>query len=140
MSALLPIDQLHIERSLCIDAFAATEQAIAALLLRVGLQAGADMAGQKIERLRAAKAGPQFSKAKRAEVHALLDELERLLPVRNDLVHAPIRLARIDGETFATFLNPRDMDCCGNVARLMTSAQLTRLRSDLDRILVGLRL
>lgn len=97
---------LHLWRSRVIDAFAHTESAIDDLLKKLNCTGKGDLIGAKIERLRKAKPTGGLPEERKAKVDTALAELSGLLPLRNDIVHAPM-IVRKDGEhAIACFANP----------------------------------
>ena len=131
MTSSLPFattaEQLHTARSKLLDAFVRVEESVARLLLASKTSFNGELLGQRIELLRAAKAGPQFSKKKRADVLKLLDEIVALLPVRNDIAHGRLQIAVIDQESLACFINVRQTLEPSQTARLFRLEQLDRL-------------
>ena len=134
MSALPSHEQFHQARSACIDGFAGIEHAIIELLAQTGTTCRAEQLGQKIDLLRKAKASPQYSRIKRSEVLRLLDDIQPLVPIRNDLVHAPLQIAEIDGMLVAIFVNPHNGSLVGKIARLLTQKQLSQLALRLEKL------
>jgi len=97
---------LHLWRSRVIDGFARAESAIDQLLRRGNLPAKGDLLSAKVERLRKVKSPPGWSDERKGKLDLALVELAVLLPLRNDLVHAPM-VVRMDGEhAVACFANP----------------------------------
>ncbi len=101
----LDAHEWHVARSNLIDSFADAEAVIVALLKRSGAKPNGEMLGQKIELLRAAKPSPHYSKSQRAKVSPLLDKLERMLEIRNDIVHGKLQIAEVAGQFSAIFVN-----------------------------------
>jgi len=113
----------HLHRSRCIDAFAKAEAAIAAFLARHGTSKENEALGQSVKKLREVPASPSFSKARRTDLHGALDQLAPLLPARNDLAHAELRLLR-GSAALAVFTNPREQDGIGQQARMFSLDEL----------------
>jgi hypothetical protein len=101
------LEDWHIARSKLVDAFASLESALGKLLALAKVKSQGETLGQKIEKLRKAKAGPQYSKAHLKKVESLLPDVEALLDVRNAVVHAPLKLAQIDKKIEVAFVNPK---------------------------------
>lgn len=99
------IDEFHSARSKFLDAFAVLETHVVRLLIKNGLEPSCLSLGFKIEALRKAKPGPQYAKAAKAAVEAVLDGLSDLLKIRADIVHAELIVVTIDGERRAMFRN-----------------------------------
>ncbi|GEO00712.1 hypothetical protein NSE01_25440 [Novosphingobium sediminis] len=126
MTAHHPEMLFHLHRSHCIDAFGKAETAIATFLTRHEMAKANVTLAQQLKTLRAIPANPQFSKARRAAAHTALDQLERLLPARNDLVHAEMRLLK-GSTSLAAFVNPREQDGVGRLARHFTIDEIEAL-------------
>jgi hypothetical protein len=73
------LDAFHRERSKCLDAFAACEEAITKLLKLNGIKSGSEPFGQRVEKLRKTKASPTYTKTRKQRVDSLLAELEGLM-------------------------------------------------------------
>ena len=132
-------DAFHRERSRCIDAFAACEEAVATLFFQTGAKAGADVLAQKISSLAKIPASPGYAKARREKVIVQLSALADLLPVRADIVHGRLRLAQIDGEIFACFVNAKDLGGDYLKARLLPFENLRTLTRTVTKIAEDLR-
>jgi hypothetical protein len=120
-------DAFHCARSLCLDAFATIESAINARLSRGGIDPGKSCLSQKIEMVKKIGASPSYSKARKAEVHEVLTQIESLIDHRNDIVHARLGFALIDGEQLACFANTRQATSVSLVARLFTIERLSAM-------------
>ena len=120
-------EQLHIARSKLLNAFVQLEESVVKLLVLSKTSFNGEMLGQRIELLRNAKAGPQFSKQKQADVRKLLIEAGPLLAIRNDIAHGRLQIALIDQETHACFFNARQTSEFDLQARLFSLDQLERL-------------
>ena len=127
-------EQLHTARSKLLDAFVRVEESVARLLVASKTSFNGEMLGQRIELLRAAKAGPQFSKKKRVYVLKLLDEIVPLLPIRNDIAHGRLQVAMIEQESHACFINVRQTLEPSQNARLFRLEQLDRLTRKIQAI------
>ena len=135
---LTKADALHVARSKMLDEFAKIEEAVVGLMLRAKCTIKADHLSQKIQVLRATKPTPQYSRAKRAQVLPLLDQLEPLLALRNDIVHSAMRIANIDGDPHASFRNVRTATEPTGLARLITLDQFETVRRDVHRFAIEL--
>jgi len=120
-------DAFHRERSKCVDAFAAAEMEIIKLLRASGAKIGAEPFKQKIMLIQKVAAGPAYSKARKKATDQLAAELETLLALRADIVHARMQFAQIDGAALACFMNAREAGDTAPVARLMTYEALRSL-------------
>lgn len=127
-------DQLHLGRSECLDAFVEAEEAVVTLLMRSKTKIGCDLLGQKMESLRKAKPSPQYSKAKRTAVLPLLDQLECLLPIRADFVHARLQVVPWEGDARACFVNARHTAGCTLPARLITLDEFAKLTRRVEKL------
>lgn len=128
------IQQFHIERSKLLDAFVLIEAAVTKLLTNSKTAFNGEMLGQRIELLRNAKVGPQFSKKSRVEVLLLLDKIAPLLPIRNDLAHSKLSMAFVDHEHLACFINARQAPDPCQCARLFRLEQLKKLTLKIRKI------
>ncbi len=142
MSAIEPDLQLHLYRSQCIDAFVSVEKAIIALCRKLSPGHDGEILSQRTKRLRGVPASSTYSKAQRTQLHAALDELEGLLPIRNDIVHGGLTTFRMDQQQVAAFVNVRNATSIAPSARLFTSEHLQKviqmtcgLAAQLDNIL-----
>ncbi|MDF8334051.1 hypothetical protein [Novosphingobium cyanobacteriorum] len=126
MSAPQPDLLFHLYRSQCIDAFARSEAAIAAFLSRHNLFKQTEQCGQRLKKVRSIPASPRYSKASRVEMHLAIDEYEKLQSIRNDLVHAEMKLLQGSGAV-ACFTNPREQGGFGLMARLLTQSEIKAL-------------
>ncbi len=127
-------DHFHLARSKCLDAFVNAEMAVTALLVRSNTKFGGEFLGRKIEILRKAKPAPQYSKVKRDAVLPLLDELETLLPIRADFVHGILKIAIIDEEALASFVNVRNTNGNTHLARHITRSQFEALTRQVAKL------
>lgn len=99
-----PFVRMRYIRSTLIDSFALAERSLCALVEALGLPFKNELVGIRIERVRKAKAGPNYSKERRTRVHAALEKFQNLLIVRNFLVHAHMQELRMDdGSCYAGF-------------------------------------
>ena len=130
-SSKITKDQFHIERSRFLDAFADVEQATIRLCARLAIKPGVLTFGQRIEELRKIKANPQLSKPRVAEIVGMAERLGKLNELRADIVHSHMRVAPIDGQTQACFINSRNCGQEFQSARLLTLEQFGKLITEL---------
>lgn len=142
MSAIEPDLQLHLYRSQCIDAFVAVEKAIITLCKKLCPGHDGEILSQRTKRLRGLSATSNYSKAQRIQLHAALDELDDLLPIRNDIVHGGLTVVRQDQHHVAVFINVREATSIAPSARLLSRDHLqkvkqaaVRLAAQLDKLL-----
>ena len=121
------IDAFHKERSRCLDAFVACEEAVIALLLTSGCKFGNEPFGSKVEALRKAKSSPTYSAKRKRAVNGLLEQFEDLLELRNDLVHSRLQIATISEDQRACFINARQSPTGTQTARLFSLKNLQDL-------------
>ena len=114
----------HLARSQSIDSFARLEQAIIQLLEKGGVVKSAELFSQRVELARKLKPSPHLSKANAELLPQLLGQCEAAACLRNDIAHAPLRFALIEGDNFACFVNPRQTASDSAVARLFTLEML----------------
>ncbi len=132
-------DVFHKERSKCLDAFVLAEEALITLLERSRTPFNGECVGQKIEKLRKAKPGPQYSKTSKGSADALLLDFASLQDIRNDLVHSRLQVARLGDRDMACFINARQCASGSQVARLMTLESLRDLARKATAIADALR-
>jgi hypothetical protein len=121
------LDAFHRERSKCIDAFAAIEEAVIGLLSASDIKFGGEPFGQKLELLRKIKASPKRSKERVAQLQTLLKRCVEINELRNDIVHSKLQLAVIGEDQRACFTNLRDCQSGSQTARLFTLEGLRAL-------------
>jgi hypothetical protein len=114
----------HLARSRCIDSFARLEQAIIQLLEKGGVVKPTELFSQRVELSRKLKPSPYLSKARAELLPNLLNQCEAAACLRNDIAHAPLRIALIEGDKFACFVNPRQVASDSAVARLFSLEML----------------
>lgn len=135
------IDAFHKERSKCVDAFASLEAAVISLLTSADISPKADSFGQKLASLAKAKPSPQLSKAAIDKLPDILARCDEIRELRNDIIHARLKLAVICDVHMACFINLRDdLKDCQN-ARLLTlegmralAARILHLTAELEGI------
>ena len=133
------LDAFHRERSKCIDAFAALEEAIISILVSLKLKSGTETFGQKLDMLAKAKAHPQFSKARMQALQLLLPRCKSLGELRNDIVHSRLQIAELGDETRACFTNTRHCLSGSQTARLFTLDGIRSVRSEATELASALR-
>ena len=144
MTRMELLDAFHAERSRCIDAFAAIEEAVISLLRILEIKSGGEPFSHKLEILRKAKPNRQFSDARLLQLTTLLPACVELNALRNDIVHARLQMAEIGGEFRACFTNARECMAGSQTARLFTleglvevQGALTKLAVELNQILIN---
>jgi hypothetical protein len=121
------LDVFHRERSKCIDAFAAIEEAVIGLLSHSDIKFGGESFGQKLELLSKIRPSPKRSKERVAQLQTLLKRCGEINGLRNDIVHSKLQLAVIGEDQRACFTNLRDCQMGSQTARLFTLAGLRAL-------------
>jgi hypothetical protein len=114
------IDAYHRERSKCLDALVTCEEVVISLLVKAEVKFGGEPFGKKIEKLRKAKVGKLYCEQMKSQTDALLVRLEELMNIRNDIVHARLRLENIGGVEKACFINARECTNGTQTARLFS--------------------
>ncbi|MEQ1542723.1 MAG: hypothetical protein ABL926_10755 [Novosphingobium sp.] len=133
--------QIRILRSKLVDSFALAERSLCAVAVGLGLQFKNELIGQRIERTLAVPAGPQYSKERRARIHASLDEFSRLLPIRNFVVHSHLQEIRLDdGSCYACFKSLRNIAPPESDILTMSSLQLELIDDQALKIASDLRI
>jgi len=133
------IDAFHKERSKCVDAFADLEAEVAALLVASNIEPGKASFGLQLGKLAKVKASPKLSKAKLAMLTELVARRQSLNAVRNDVVHARLKLTFIDDQPTACFVNPYQQTDSGRVARLLDLAEMRVLTKQVSELAESLR-
>ena len=128
----------HCERSRCIDGFSAIEEAVIALLAILDIKAGSEPFSHKLDALRKAKANHRFSKERLQKLSTLIPACETLNRLRNDIVHSQLQIAIIGDVSKACFVNTRDCTAGSQSARLFAIDGLSKLHSDIARMVVEL--
>ena len=100
-------EEMHCARSKVIDAFAKLESAVITLIELAGIKVQGDPLGNKIAKLRDAKATTRYSNDRRQKVAGLLEDVDPLIELRNSIVHAPMKLIQIHKCTEALFVNSK---------------------------------
>jgi hypothetical protein len=128
------LDTFHRERSKCIDAFAAVEEAVVTLLGESNIKFGAESFGHKLDLLHKIKASPQRSNDRVKQLHALLKRCEAINELRNDIVHSKLQMALIGEDQRACFTNLRDCQSGSQAARLFTLEGLRKLSLEMLKL------
>jgi len=134
------LDAFHRERSKCIDAFAAIEEAAVGLLGQEGIKFGEEPFGQKLKLLGRIKASPKRSKERVAHLQTLLNRCAIINELRNDIVHSRLQMAVIGEDHRACFTNLRECQSGSQTARLFKleglrelSLEMLKLADELSR-------
>ncbi|MEP6785387.1 MAG: hypothetical protein ABI898_06540 [Sphingomonadales bacterium] len=111
-------------RSNVLDAFADLESATLRFLGRHLADPGCTTAplGQKLTKIGDVKAGPQFSKKKKADLNRAAEAFQTALSVRADLVHSRQHVVNTT-EPMALYVNASQQLCQYPIARVMTLHQ-----------------
>lgn len=128
---LASIDTFHRERSKCMDAFAAIEEAVIKLLAQSDIKFGGEPFGQKLELLRKIKASPKCSRQRIARILVLQSRCAAFNELRNDIVHSKLQLAEIGNSQQACFTNLRECQSGSQTARLFTLEGLRALSAEM---------
>jgi hypothetical protein len=123
-------DAFHRQRSKCIDAFAALEEAIIGTLLNLQCNSKCESLGLKIEAIRKVCA----EKSPQAKCHSLLDDCERMSSIRNDLVHSRLQVIDQGDRTVAWFANTRELHEHQGNARIFTLQGLLQLYQNVNTL------
>jgi len=97
---------------------------------RKNLIAGTEMLSAKVERLAKAKLPDDM----KDEIAAALKDLKALLPIRNDIVHAPMQSKRIGEEITASFANPNNRCEFSSVSRDINARRFQALAGKISAI------
>ena len=137
-------DTFHRDRSKCVDAFADVEQAVIVLLRACDAKFGNEPFSAKVQKLRSVAPSCRISKAAVSRMPALLGRCAEIAALRNDIVHSKLKIAIVDDEHKACFVNLREDDKSSQSARMMTleglrevSAQMVELANDLRALLAN---
>lgn len=132
-------DAFHRERSKCLDAFAALEESVILALAKSGGKSGGEPFGKKIEALKKSKPSPTFTKVAHGAVTKLVADIEPILDLRNDLVHARLQIAKIGEDQRACFINARQCESGTQMARLFSLDSLREVTRKASQIAEKLR-
>ena len=112
-----------------------------ALLTRTGAKITNGPFGQKVQSIKKLEAMPGLSKTACASAAVLAGEIETILDVRNDLVHARLQIAIIGSDQRACFINARQCASGSQTARLFTlqglrevTAEMGALATEIQRV------
>lgn len=125
---------LHLWRSKTIDAFAKAEANVDFLLHKLNTPAKNDMLGAKIEAARKAKPNAAINEERKIKIDQLLAELLALLPLRNDIVHAPMIIEKVGEGCFATFANPNLQCNFSSYKRVVPAPRLQALANKVAQV------
>ena len=128
------LDAFHRERSKCIDAFAALEEAAIRILAQEDAKIGEEPFGQRLKVLGKVTASPRRSKDRVAKLQVLLIRCAELNELRNDLVHSRLQVAVIGDDNRACFTNLRECQSGSQTARLFTLEGLRALSADMLKL------
>jgi hypothetical protein len=128
------MDAFHRQRSRCIDAFAAVEAQVIKRLKDHGTKCGGEPLAQKIVTLAGTPASPFYPASAKKKTDAVLSSLLELLPVRADIVHAPMVLVVIDGVAHARLINAVAACSPYPSCRLLSFDQFRELTRRLEEI------
>lgn len=133
-------DTFHRERSKCVDAFADVEQAVILILRICGAKVGGEPFGAKIQKLRDVAPSPKISRAAVAKMPEVIERCAEIANLRNDIVHSKLKIAILDDEHKACFVNLREDDKSSQTARIMSLAGLREVAGQMTALANDLRL
>lgn len=125
------IDAFHRERSKCVDAFADLEAAVIAMLVFHKVKTGSEPFSQKLVKIAKIPPCPQLSKSQVSRLGEIVKRCQTFSEVRNDIVHSRLKLAVIDNDHRACFINHGQASGCIQNARLFNLQSLRDLSSHL---------
>jgi len=125
------LDAFHRERSKCIDAFAAIEEAAIRILEHEGIKFGEESFGHKLKLMGKIEASPKRSKDRLARMQTLVNRCASINELRNDIVHSKLQLATIGEDQRACFTNLRECQSWSQTARLFTLEGLRALSAEM---------
>lgn len=128
------IASFHEARSRLLDSYVRIEEAIGFLLSKAKVPVNGEFLGQRIELLKKAKPGPQYSKERRATVLLLIAEFEPFQAIRADVAHGRLQVVTIDNEACACFVNARYCAASTRTGRLISMPQFVKLNTQLKSI------
>lgn len=140
MMATSPSDNnLHLWRSKAIDSFAQAERAIDILAKKLNASVKLDMLSHKIDAVRKAKPNAAISEERKAAIDKHLGELSALLCIRNDLVHSPMHIQKVDEGAVATFANPNLQCDFSSFSRIIPAPRLQALAAKVANLAQNLK-
>ena len=128
------IASFHRQRSKCIDAFAAVEEALISAIVATGGKPAGDSFGQRLAKLRKASPTSAMSGDRLLKLQGLLDRCLAISEVRNDIVHSELKLASIGDDQRACFINLRYCTSGSQTARLFTLEAMRHLTSEMSQL------
>ncbi len=128
------IASFHEARSRLLDSYVRIEEAVGFLLFKAKIPINGEFLGQRIELLKKAKPGPQYSKERRASVLLLIAEFEPFQAIRADVAHGRLQVVTIDNEPCACFINSRYCAASTRTGRLISMQQFVKLNTQLKSI------
>ncbi len=108
-------------------------------LAKSGSKSGGEPFGKKIETLKKSKPTATFNSAAHGAMTRLVTEIEPILDVRNDLVHARLQIAKIGEDQRACFINARHCESGTQTARLFSLESLREVTRKASQIAEKLR-
>lgn len=133
------LDTFHRERSKCIDAFAAIEEAAIQILELEDIKFGEESFGHKLKLLGKIEASSKRSHDRVTRLQTLLKRCADINELRNDIVHSKLQLATLGDDQRACFTNLRECQSGSQTARLFTLEGLRALSAEMLKLADELR-
>lgn len=121
-------------RSDLLDAFSDLESEVSMILRSAGIAPSNEPFGNRLQKLKEADKIPRIARANRPARDQIVDSLAELLPIRADIVHSRMRLARLDDEPVALFINAQEAGTDYAPARVLTLTQMRQLVTLVNRL------
>ena len=135
MSAIVPaaVFELHMARSKIIDGYNAADLSVRQRLQHFHVAEKA-MLAENLLALEKVAVGPQYSKAAKKRVEALVAELRAFQSLRCDVVHGRMSVATVDGELCAMFSNVQKHTKIGRACLILTLPEMQNSARDMESI------
>ncbi len=126
-------DVLKVARSDFIEAFNAVDSAVRARLIALE-EKPHPMLGQNVDALRKVQPAPQYAKAEKARVDALLTRFAPLQSLRCDVVHGSMEFAAIGQVEYGLFANVQSQPAIGRKVLMVTVEELRERTCELSAL------
>ncbi|MXO73796.1 hypothetical protein GRI40_00975 [Altererythrobacter aerius] len=135
MSATTPdvVLEMHVARSLLIDAYNAADLALRGRMRAMRLTQN-QLMSQNIEAIAKVPASPQYSKMAKKRVDEQLQTLRKFQRIRCDVIHSQMEILDVENSPKAMFSNVQNQARLGRQGLLLTLADLRQCEADLKAV------